>query len=58
MLVENFYQWGSMSIAVLYDKVVEKKNPASTFVQVDPILVTEESVKKFRDTWRDWIHGK
>jgi hypothetical protein len=58
MLVDNFYQWGSMSIAVLYDKVVEKKNPASTFVQVDPILVTEESVKKFRDTWRDWIHGK
>jgi hypothetical protein len=47
-----------MSIAVLHDKVVEKKNPASTFVQVDPILVTEESVKKFRDTWRDWIHGK
>jgi DNA-binding CsgD family transcriptional regulator len=47
MLVDNFYQWGSMSIAVLYDKVVEKKNPASTFVQVDPILVTEESVSSF-----------
>jgi ribose transport system substrate-binding protein len=58
LLAQQVYEWGSKSVDMLYDKVVENKNPPSSFVKGDLIPVTKENVEEFGKNWEKWLPKK
>jgi ribose transport system substrate-binding protein len=58
LLAQQVYEWGSKSVDMLYDKVVENKNPPATFVKGDLIPVTKDNVEEFGKNWEKWLPKK
>jgi len=58
LLAQQVYEWGSKSVDMLYDKVAENKNPASTFVKGELIPITKNNVDEFEKNWEKWLPKK
>jgi ribose transport system substrate-binding protein len=55
LLAQQVYEWGSKSVDMLYDKVVEGKNPPSTFVKGELVPVTKSNVDEYAKNWEKWL---
>ncbi len=55
LMAQDCYGWGSKSVEILLDKIVNKKDPASIKV-IDPLTkVTKENVDEFGKSWDKWL---
>jgi ribose transport system substrate-binding protein len=55
LLAQDCYGWGTKSIDILLDKIVNKKSPAEVKV-IDPLtLVTKENVDSYAKNWEKWL---
>jgi ribose transport system substrate-binding protein len=55
LLAQDCYGWGTKSVEILLEKVVNGKNPASEKV-IDPLTpVTKETVDEFGKKWDKWL---
>jgi ribose transport system substrate-binding protein len=58
LLAQQVYEWGSTSVDLLYGKVVENKNPPSSFVKGELIPITKANVEEFAKNWEKWLPKK
>ncbi|BCU77579.1 substrate-binding domain-containing protein [Luteolibacter sp. LG18] len=55
LLAQDCYGWGTKSVGILLDKVLDNKSPADARV-VDPLTkVTKENVDGFGKNWEKWL---
>jgi ribose transport system substrate-binding protein len=55
LLAQDCYGWGTKSVQILMDKIVNNKNPESEKV-IDPLTkVTKENVDEFAKNWDQWL---
>lgn len=55
LLAQDCYGWGSRSVELLLEKIVENKQPADVRV-IDPLTrVTKDNVDEFGKNWRKWL---
>ena len=55
LLAQDCYGWGSKSVAMLLDKIVNKQTPATTKV-VDPLTaVTKDNADEYGKNWDKWL---
>ena len=58
LLAQDCYGWGSKSLEILLEKIINKKSPADVRV-VDPLTkVTKENVDDFGKNWEKWLGKK
>ena len=55
LLTQQYYEWGTKSVDMLYDKVVVNKNPPSSFVKGELIPVTKDNVEEYAKYWEKWL---
>jgi ribose transport system substrate-binding protein len=55
LLSQQYYAWGQKSVELLMDKLLAKKNPATTFVVSPLIPVTKENIDDFAKNWDKWL---
>jgi len=55
LLAQDCYGWGTQSMKILLEKIIENKQPADARV-VDPLTrVTKENVDEFGKNWEKWL---
>jgi ribose transport system substrate-binding protein len=55
LLAQDCYGWGTKSVEILLEKILENKQPADARV-VDPLTrVTKENVDEFGKNWAKWL---
>jgi len=55
LLAQDCYGWGTQSMKILLEKIIENKQPADVRV-VDPLTrVTKENVDEFGKNWEQWL---
>ena len=55
LLAQDCYGWGTKSVNLLLDKVLDNKQPADVRV-VDPLTkVTKDNVDAFGKNWEKWL---
>lgn len=55
LLAQDCYGWGTKSIDILLNKIVNNQAPAEVKV-IDPLtLVTKENVDAFAENWKKWL---
>jgi ribose transport system substrate-binding protein len=55
LLAQDCYGWGTQSMKILLEKIIENKQPADARV-VDPLTrVTKENVEEFGKNWEKWL---
>jgi len=55
LLAQDCYGWGTQSMKILLEKIIENKQPADVRV-VDPLTrVTKENVDEFGKNWEKWL---
>jgi ribose transport system substrate-binding protein len=58
LYAQDCYGWGTKSLDMLLDKIVNNKTPAETKV-IDPLTkVTKENVDEFGKNWEKWLGKK
>ncbi len=58
LFAQDCYGWGTKSVQVLLDKIVNKENPPSSTI-IDPLTrVTKENVDGFGKNWEKWLGKK
>ena len=58
LFAQDCYGWGTKSVEVLLDKIVNKKDPPNPDI-VDPLTrVTKENVDQFGKNWEKWLAKK
>ena len=58
LLAQDCYGWGSKSVEILLEKIVNGKSPAAVRV-VDPlVLVTRDNVDAYAKNWDKWLGKK
>jgi ribose transport system substrate-binding protein len=58
LLAQQVYEWGTTSVDLLFAKVVDNKNPPSSFVKGELIPVTKANVDEFAKNWEKWLPKK
>jgi ribose transport system substrate-binding protein len=55
LLAQDCYGWGSKSVDVVLNKVIDKKDPPSPRI-IDPLTkVTKENVDEYGKNWEKWL---
>jgi ribose transport system substrate-binding protein len=55
LLAQDCYGWGTKSVDILLNKIVNNQAPADVKV-IDPLtLVTKENVDAFAENWKKWL---
>ncbi len=58
LFAQDCYGWGTKSLELLLEKIVNNKNPPEARI-VDPLtLVTKENVDQFASNWDKWLGKK
>ncbi|MBV8813130.1 MAG: substrate-binding domain-containing protein [Verrucomicrobia bacterium] len=55
LLAQQVYEWGTMSVQMLYDKVANHKTPPTAFVKGELIPVTKDNVDEYAKNWDKWL---
>ncbi len=55
LLAQQCYQWGSRSVELLIEKIVDHKNPPAVKEVSSLIPVTKENVDQFSKNWGKWL---
>jgi ribose transport system substrate-binding protein len=55
LLGQQCYQWGHRSVELLFEKIVEKKNPPAVKEISALIPVTKENVDEYAKNWSKWL---
>jgi ribose transport system substrate-binding protein len=58
LLVKGYYEWGHTSVDLLFDKIVNDKDPPSKFLTADLTPVTRENIEDFTTRWNAWMGKK
>jgi ribose transport system substrate-binding protein len=58
LLAQQVYEWGTTSVDLLYNKVVENKAPPSSFVKGELNPITKTNVEEFAKNWEKWLPKK
>ena len=58
LLAQQVYEWGTTSVDLLYDKIVNGKTPPSSFVKGELIPITKTNVEEFAKNWEKWLPKK
>jgi ribose transport system substrate-binding protein len=58
LLAQQVYEWGTTSVDLLYNKVVENKTPPSSFVKGELNPITKTNVEEFAKNWEKWLPKK
>jgi LacI family transcriptional regulator len=54
LLVDDVRQWGITTVNVIYQKLVNGKEPERRFLEVPPITVTRGNADDFAEKWHRW----
>ena len=55
LLAQDCYGWGTKSVEILLEKIVNGKTPADPLV-IDPLtVVTTENVESYGKNWEKWL---
>ena len=55
LLAQDCYGWGTKSVEILLNKIVNNQAPADVKV-IDPLtLVTKENVDSYAENWKKWL---
>ena len=54
LLAQPVYNWGYVSVGIIMDKLIDKKDPANAFNKMDLIRVDKESLGKWAKQLKDW----
>ncbi len=58
LFAQDCYGWGTKSVEVLLEKIVNNRDPPDTNI-VDPLIrVTKENVNEFAHNWEKWLGKK
>jgi len=58
LLAQDCYGWGTRSVEILLEKIINNKEPAEKRV-IDPLrAVTKENAAETRKMWTEWLGGK
>lgn len=55
LLAQQVYEWGTMSVQLLADKVIHNKAPANPIVNADLVRVTKENAAEYGRNWAKWL---
>jgi ribose transport system substrate-binding protein len=55
LLAQQVYEWGTTSVDLLFDKIVNGKTPPDPFVKGELIPITKENVDEFAKNWEKWL---
>jgi len=55
LLAQQVYEWGTTSVDLLYDKILNGKTPPDAFVKGELIPITKENVDEFAKNWEKWL---
>jgi ribose transport system substrate-binding protein len=58
LLAQQVYEWGTTSVDLLYNKIVENKTPPSSFVKGELNPITKTNVEEFAKNWEKWLPKK
>jgi ribose transport system substrate-binding protein len=58
LLAQQVYEWGSVTVDLLYDLIANNKKPEQAFVKGQLIPVTKDNVDEFAKNWEKWLPKK
>jgi ribose transport system substrate-binding protein len=57
LIGQKYFGWGAESIKLLHDFVVNKKRPASSFIDSGVDIVTKDNVESYIEKWNQMVEG-
>jgi ribose transport system substrate-binding protein len=55
LLAQQVYEWGTTSVQLIMEKLVENKQPASPIVNAPLVVVNKANVDEYGKNWDRWL---